>query len=274
MASSMTVFEFDDYKKYLKERLPTSGENRGSRSKLAKLLKCQSAHISQVLKGSGHFSLEHCAIIDEFLNHTLQESEYFLLLVHLGRSGSKKLSRFYMRRIDELKVLNRRANIAPSAKPLENEAALALYYSSWQVAAVHVALMKGPQRPSELAATLNLGVSFVKTALTNLTHCGMVEDRKDGYYHCVPQRLHLAPDSPFVTQHHLNWRTKLVQSLQQPEDKETLHYSGPMAISKRAASKIRALLVDSIERMEPIIASPGEDCCHAVCIDFFRFTVD
>ena len=43
-----------------------------------------------------------------------------------------------------------------------------------------------------------------------------------------------------------------------------------MAVSSQSAKAIRQLLVDTIERLEPLIAAPGEEEVLALCVDFSR----
>lgn len=42
------VFEFNDYREFLKSALPVLGPERGSRNRLAEALNCQKGFISQV----------------------------------------------------------------------------------------------------------------------------------------------------------------------------------------------------------------------------------
>src|SRR5688572_30212172 len=98
-----SVYEFEDYKEYLLARFPTQGAGRGSRARLAERLRCQPAFVSQVLGTATHLSLEHAAVVDEFLEHSDAESHYFLLLVHRGRAGSQNLRKYYDSQLELLR---------------------------------------------------------------------------------------------------------------------------------------------------------------------------
>src|SRR5438045_1821295 len=95
----MTVFEAANYKTYLTKRLAL----RGLRSELAEKLGCRPAHISQVLGGKTHFSLEYAIEIDHFLAHSPDESRYFLLLVHRDRAGTKALRGHYEKEMETIR---------------------------------------------------------------------------------------------------------------------------------------------------------------------------
>ena len=269
----MTVLDFGDYKKYLSIRLKTSGELRGTRSKLAAYLQCQTAHISQVLRGDGHFSLEHAAQINEFLEHSQDESEYFILLLQKERSGNRSLTKHFERRMAAIQAGRQRAKIA-AAKPMDTTTSsdLVLYYTSWQISAVHIALMRKSQTASELERILGLSAVNVQHALTTLLQLRLIRGPEEHQYQCLPERIHLPPDSPIVGNHHSNWRMRTIQKIDQGQDPASLHYSGPMAISKQSALQIRQLLVKSIEGMEHFINLPGEEELCTVCIDFYKFS--
>lgn len=95
MEQDKNVYHYQDYKKYLNAVLSPVGEGRGMRSKLARAIGCQTAFISQVLKHDTHFSSEHALLISDFLKHTESESQYFMILVQLGRAGTMALQKFY-----------------------------------------------------------------------------------------------------------------------------------------------------------------------------------
>lgn len=267
----MSVIEFNDYKKYLAATLKTSGESRGIRSRLARHLRCQTSHISQVLRGSTHFSLEHAAQINEFLKHTYDESEYFILLLLRDRSGNRSLTKHFEKRMELIQAGHQRVKIKDTKTISSEDSALALYYSSWQNAAVHIALMRQPQSAEELARLLDVSPASILNALAVLSTLRLIKGPEANRYECLPERLHLSPNSPLVNNHHINWRLRSIQKIERGVESEALHYSGPMAISTQAGRKIRELLVHSIENMEQFIKMPGEEELCVVCVDFFPF---
>lgn len=263
------VFAFDDYKDYLNQRLAVTGATRGLRSRLARHLSCQEAHISQVLNGNVHFTLESGALINEFLEHNFEESETFLLLLQIARAGNRSLANTYKRRLNALRKERQRAKIESAESVAGDSAFLALYYRSWHIAGAHVFLMTGAK--DRLAVARNLGISLpaAEEALLTLMRLGLATET-NGSFFATAQRWHLPPDSPLVAQHHLNWRRRAILNLEHGGSFKDLHYSGPMAISHKAADAIRNLLIETIERTEPLIAYPGEEVTRALCIDFFN----
>lgn len=87
----MQVYEFKDYRKFLIQALGGESKRTGQRGALAEHLGCQSAYLSQVLKGVANFNLEQAFKVNQFFGHDPQASEYFLNLVQLERAGTRQL---------------------------------------------------------------------------------------------------------------------------------------------------------------------------------------
>ncbi|MGZ6480071.1 MAG: hypothetical protein ACXWQE_12255 [Bdellovibrionales bacterium] len=152
-----SLFEFNEYKPYLRLVLGSGKRRSGQRSKLAQFLTCQTAHVSQVLNGDSHFSVEQAYRINAFLGHSREESHFFFLLVNLDRAGSKDLQEYYQAQIDE--ILRRRSIIKNRVSsthtiPQEHQTR---YYSSWHYVAIHMALsIPELQSRDKLAAYFHL----------------------------------------------------------------------------------------------------------------------
>ncbi len=86
------LFDYMNYKEYLLSWIASRPKKgRGTRASLAQFIRSPISHISQVLKGTSDFTPEQAEEVNEFLGHTTEQAEYFLLLVQLERAGTKKL---------------------------------------------------------------------------------------------------------------------------------------------------------------------------------------
>ncbi len=264
-----SCFAYQDYREYLKARLPTKGPERGLRSRLAEELRCQSAYISRVFAGESHFSLEHASLISRFLGHGEFEKEYFLLLVHEARAGNRDLVEFYQKKRQE--VLERRLVIAERIKVktgLTKEDQMT-YYSSWFYAAIHVMLtVPRLQTASEIAKYLSLPLGQVQKVLDFLESAGLAVQDKEKY-RSGESRIHLGRDSPMISKHHANWRMRAVQAVDR-FSRDDLFYSGPISIAESDVEKIRGKILKLLEEVEPIFQESSEECVYCLDIDFFR----
>src|ERR1700733_5866480 len=96
---AIDIFDYLDYKSYLKARLddPEEGGGRGARSRLSEAIDCQTAYTAQVLRGSADFSLEQGESINEFLGHTYEQGNFLLLLIQHKRAGTQRLKERFRR---------------------------------------------------------------------------------------------------------------------------------------------------------------------------------
>ena len=93
MPQTRALFEFRDYKAYLRQALERRREHeRGSQARLAESLRCQSAYLSMVLRGSADLSIEQADGVNVFLAHSAKESHFFLILVQRARAGTPRSS--------------------------------------------------------------------------------------------------------------------------------------------------------------------------------------
>jgi uncharacterized protein (TIGR02147 family) len=264
-----TIYEFRDYREYLQTALPVSGLGRGSRNRLAEALNCQKGFISQVLGGSVHFSPEHAIKISRFLQHDLAEEEFFLLLVHLGRSGSQDLADFYKKKMKEILETRKQIKERIKADSTLSESDQMLYYSSWHYTAVHMCLMVPHLRTrKEMCEYLGLSTETISRVLSFFLSRGLAEQKGNEFF-AGPVRIHLPSDSPLISKHHANWRMQAVSSLdhQRPKD---MHYSLIMSLSEDAAEKIKNILLNSVQEIEPVLKLAKDETVYALNMDLFN----
>lgn len=262
-------FDYDDYRKYLQDRLPVTGSDRGQRSKLAAELKIQTAFISRVLHGDAHFSLEHAVVINRYLQHSDAEAEFFMLLLHLGRAGSAELEKYWKQKIE--KILEQRQVVAEriQSKNELNAEDQMTYYSTWHFSAVHMMLMIPRFATAPVIATyLQLPLAQVRKILEFLIRIGLARE-EGGAYKIGENRIHLGKNSPILLRHHANWRMRGMQAMDRAAE-EDLFYSGPICLSESDAKKIKEMLLKFIEDAEKIIAPSTEEAVFCLGLDYFR----
>jgi uncharacterized protein (TIGR02147 family) len=268
------VFDYSDYKLYLNAVLSTQGAHRGSRSRLARELRCQTAFISHVLNGNSHFSLEHAVVISRFLSHTSDESRYFILLVNLGRAGSKELVDHFKSQIEDIQ--RKRTQIKEritTDRALSAEAQIR-YYSAWYYAAIHVATsIPELQTRDRLAAALDLSPALISECLEFLIEQGLVTT-KDGRFLIGPARMHLGSDSPMVSKLHANWRVQALKSLENTRGSApgNLHYSTVLTLSHKDAKRVREALLRTIDETEKILRPSPEEVVYCIGMDWFQIS--
>lgn len=266
---STSVFDYDDYQAYLANRFAPSGESRGGRSKLAQTLRCQNSFVSQVLSGKSHLSLEHALLTSQFLDHSEEESRFFMLLVVKGKAGSKSLEKFYEGQIREIREKRQqiRERIQVSHE-LKGEDQMT-YYSAWYYLAIHILVALPPFQTKEaLCRHLHLPPAKVGEVLDFLHSRGLVIE-KSGRYGIGVARIHLGHGSPMLARHHANWRMKAIEAVDHA-DQDDLHYSGVIGISAEDGNKLKSLLLSFIEKTEGVVRESKEDTAFCLLLDLFR----
>ncbi len=262
------VFNFLDYKSFLKAKCGAEGTRKGVKAAIAKAIRCQPTYVSQVIHDKAHLSLEQSEILNHFFGHSKEEAFYFLLLVQKDRSGTKALESFFQEQIEE--VLKKRLVLTKrlGAKDALSDLHQATYYSSWIYSAVHIALTIPYLRSREaLANYLKLPLKKITEALDFLVSTGLVEN-SDQEYKVTNAQIRLGNDSKNILKHHTNWRLQAAESLDR-EELTDLHYSGVVSISKSDITKIKNILLDAISESQTLIRDSKEEDLCAMAIDFF-----
>jgi uncharacterized protein (TIGR02147 family) len=268
--SGKNIFDFRDYKAYLNHvlsQMPSRGH--GLRSRFAKHLRVQPGYISQVLNSGAHFSPEQAEDLNHFLNHTEEESDYFLLLVQLNRAGSVPLKQRIQKQMDL--VLSRRADLQTRVQ-IKKRLSIdeqSRYYSSWQFAAVHI-LTTIPRfrTPDSISQALGLSTRRTKIVIEELTKIGLLE-KKGQEFHPGETLLYLSNEAALISKHHCNWRVRALEALEEIND-ENLHFSVVTSISKEDRRKLRNFLAGAVEDFMKVVKSSSEEELHALNIDFFN----
>ncbi|MGE3262498.1 MAG: TIGR02147 family protein [Bacteriovoracia bacterium] len=265
-----TIYHFRDYKLYLKDWLssqPAGGY--GLRGQMAEAMGCQTAFVSQVLKGESHLSLEQADKLNPLLGHAKQESAFFLLLVQFTRAGSDSLRAHFLELIEATverqTVLKERLS---STQKLSEEDH-SVYFSSWIYAAVHSYLMIPPyQTKASIAKALRIPLRKVGTVLEFLSARGLAQQSGD-HYSVGPIHIHLGNDSSMITKHHLNWRLQAMQAIEADQE-EGVHYSSVICIGEKDAQKLKIMIGDFLAGTRRVITDSKEEELHGFCVDFFK----
>lgn len=262
----LSVFDFASYKTYLRYRLGEKGSRSGRYSEFSSALGCQSSFVSQVLGGALNLSLEQAIRANPYLEHDSSHSHFFLLLVQAERSGTEDLRNYFQKQIDA--ILADRTKVKSQIVTTQelSDRDQARYYSQWDLSAVHMALAVPKLRsPQALSRALHLSISRVDSILRILLDAGLVEFI-EGEYRIGSVHLHLGQDSPFLHQHHTNWRVESLRRLQ-PESTSQLHYSGVFSLSQKDYHRLRANLVEVIKKNLDIVKPSEEQIVVSQTID-------
>ena len=268
MVKNQSLFDFKDYKSYLLFR-ENGWIERGFRSRMADQARCQPPFVTQVLNGDKHFSLEQADKINGFLNHSKDESHFFILLIEYVRAGTDSLREHFKQRMEELreKHLNLQMRLQ-----IKNELTVedkTIYYSSWKYGAIHICTtIPELTNVPAIAQRLSLSEAEVQDCADFLLKTGLVERKARGFV-AGKNFLHLGRDTKLLESHHSQWRMVALRHFAHMQEQD-VHYSAAVTMSKKDMERIREVLVGAIDQAAEIIRPSESEDVYVFNLDFFR----
>lgn len=267
-----SIYSYINYKNYALERIkrePKAG--RGVRQRLAEFMGCQVAYVSHVFSGDRNLSVEQAEGFTRFFAMTSDESEYFIWLVEKERAGTTATKNFFEKLLQQKKdkylQLKNRVNIETEL----NDVAKATYYSDYLYAAVHMIVTISKFQTAK-AISEAFAISLKKTSLVLefLKTNGLVTENAG---RLVPTSKYLFIDkhSPFILQHHTNWRMQALNSVRRGETND-LHLSMSVTLSEKDAKILQRRISEFIEEISETIKKSPEEKLMALGIDFFNLS--
>lgn len=267
--SEPNLFEFKDYKDYIRVRIQSSDRPRGMIASFAQAAGCHRTYFSQVLNSHVHLTPDQACGLANHWSFPRLEADYFCLLVDYQRAATPRLR---AKINDQLHALGRRRdNLGHRFKkgaigPGEIEM---LYYSTWYVSAIHV-LTSIPefQYVQKISERLGLPLRQVTSALEKLEAHGFVR-RNDERWIITTRDLHLPSHAPFNAINHANWRQRAAHAVQALEP-SGVHYTSVASMSRRDFEKLKTLVLAFIDESRRMVAASEEEELICLTCDLFQ----
>ena len=144
----------------------------------------------------------------------------------------------------------------------------AKYYSEWYWSAVHMALSVVDLDTAEkISVSLGLPVNLVTHVLVGLKEMGLVEQDNHTWKKTAGS-IHLDQDSPFVHQHHRNWRSLPSEFyLEKPGGSLNKRFSAVFSLSYEDYEKLQNFIVDFVEQCSEVVSSSEPEKLASLAID-------
>jgi uncharacterized protein (TIGR02147 family) len=268
--SKISAFSYRDYKTYMREwinDLPKGG--RGEMGRIAAFLRINSVNVSQILKGSRHFTTEQALTLSQYLSLSGIEADYFVYMIAAARSGSKDLENFYLGKMDALKLqwANAKSRIVHHKTLSDDQKAT--FYSNWLYSAVRLlASIKGLDSAKKIADRLKVPESQVATVIKFLIEQGLCKGTISSVQ-ITEMTTFIDKTSPIVGNHHRNWRLKAIQQFGADVEND-LFYSSPVTISRIDQQKVKDEILNLIERFSKRVKESDSEELMCINIDWFK----
>lgn len=262
------LFKTDSYRQALLW-LMESQEGKGQKAALARAMNCQAAYLSRVFAGLAELSLEQIESATRHFNLNPVESAFLIATLGEERAGTPEL-RFYWRK-QKKEILAARLELKNRVElkgPLQEKDKYN-YYSAWHITAVHAATnIEGLNTPEALAKHLALSTEVVREDLDFLCAVGLVQN-KDGKYRRGDLAIHLEKDSPVARVHHLNWKIKSMEAINQPKSSD-LHYSSVISVSRSDLQELKEHMLKAIEKIRRTVKESKDETVACYSMEIFE----
>jgi uncharacterized protein (TIGR02147 family) len=268
----MTAFQYDDYKEFIRSWIQAKpSKGRGEVAKLAGHLNISPSLVSAILTGDRQFSMEHAVDLAEYLNLTTLETEYFLSLVSLEKSGSEKLKKYWRQQKKEILKRSEQIKSRLIFQKSLSEENKNQYYSHVIYSYIRVlgTLKNGVSR-IDLARKTKFDERSIGEAVEFLIDCGLINESQ-GFIKSTDQTVHINKETIHYLRHHLNWRIQQLNQISSSTN-QNVTYTFPCTLNESDFDQIKQILLTAIARSHEIVkASPAQEMA-CLTIDWIKYS--
>jgi uncharacterized protein (TIGR02147 family) len=177
----MQIFEFRNYKTYLNGLIqirPSSFTRE-----LCESSSIHRSYFSQMINAEKDLSLEQAKGVCEFLPLSVDETEYFLLLVQKERSGTSSLRSFFEKKLKEIRESQTDFSKNRQKSATLNKKQMELFHSSWSYSMImillHLDVSPKLNTAQTLRSKLDLSIEHIQETLQGLASLGLAKFDKN-----------------------------------------------------------------------------------------------
>ena len=267
----MNIYETTSYKGFLRvliKQFPKNG--RGLSTRLAEHLNLPPTVVSQILGRDRHFTPDQAVEVAAFFGLDERSTDYFIMLVHLARSESKKLKAHYEQKLAKLRLEAENLRNLVKGKDELTDAEKAQFYSNWYYSAIfHLSAINGYQSVEAIADYFGLSRAKIGEVVSFLLESGLLVE-KDGELSPGLKSMHVSDKSEFVNNHRRNWRDKAREKFTKPGETD-IFMSIPVSMGKRDSELFRAELLKLIKSFSKLVEPSPSEKLQCLNIDWFEF---
>lgn len=265
----ISVFDYQDYREFLRAWID-SQPGRGASSRLAEAMNISPSMMSLVMKAEKNLTAEQATELVEYLTLNDLESDYFFVLLEIGKAGSHKLTQRLEKKKEALLKQARKISSRVKKDMELSEEQKSIYYSSWLYTGVrNLSACPSTQDVHKMSEHLKIPYEVLQPIVEFLVENGLCKLEK-GQLSYGPQNTHLGAESPYVNQQHRNWRLKANDKMEFRREQD-LFYTCPMSLSGKAFEDVRKLLPTVIQQVLKIVGPSPSEKVACFNLDFFEY---
>ena len=266
----MGIFEFDDYKLWVKSvllQMPKGG--RGQLGKIAQHLVTSPTIVTQVFGGERHLTAEQAVLLAEFFALSKNETRFLILLINYSRASSHRYRQLLRTEIEEAKLQAKEISSRVPQNFQLSEEAKAVLYSNWYYLAIwSLSAIDGFNDLDTIALRLHLDRMRTREAIDFLLKYSLILEDKSGKLRVGPSFVHIDSKSTQIARHHQNWRLQAFTKYEKPRPGD-LTYTAAVTVSVKDAEKIRENMLNFISTNVNLIRESPSEELYCLCLDWF-----
>jgi len=265
-----SIFKYENFETFLKsEIVENSAIKRGEKKDLAEFVNIHPTSLSQVLNGTRFFTDEQVFLLGEYLNLSEIEGQYILLLHQIENTTNKIYKTRLIKNKNKIKAKSLNlSNRIDKDKTLSDEEK-SVFYSSWYYTCIWVFIsIDGGKTRDEIHERFQLEKKKINEVLEFLMRADLAFQENGKFFHKI-NRTHLEKSSPFLKQHHANWRIKAIEKKDR-SDENDLSFTAPLSLSQKDYDFLREEMVQLIKKVSDTVNETKPDDIFCFNLDFFK----
>jgi uncharacterized protein (TIGR02147 family) len=266
----MSLFQFDKYRDVINYQIKKSGSIRGYLGQLAQAAGSQSSHISQVLHGAKHLTIEQSYGLARFWHFDADATSYFIALVQRERSTNRDFSSFLTEEIKKIRTRKAKLSDKINSRTVKPNPIDSRYYASWLYPSVHVMISIPKLRSIRAIATkLKVPEDIVEKAVTDLENMGLVQ-RIGSALSLTQGNIHLDSASPLNIAYHNIWRNFANQRMQHDFHGQNIHFTSLFSLSETDFNRLKEMVLEFVHSARELVLPSTEETIACFTCDFFE----
>jgi uncharacterized protein (TIGR02147 family) len=263
-----SLFEFKNHQELIRQSIDLHPNI--NQKTLAEHLKVQKTYISNALSGRQNFTPEQCLLISKVFALSSKEAKVLLLLNNRDRAGSHDLEQFYQEELSRLKKKEETIRSRIKSEKQLDQDQVYQYCESIYHSLIYTAL-RVPELQTLEAISKNFGISLLQTlaSLNTLNDLGLAHKNENNRWLPTSKRIHISQKGLALKSYLKNFRQLSMSAIDDLKE-DSLHYSLAFATDQETRKKIRNLILDLIQKSEPLIEKSNEENVIVFCADFFE----
>jgi uncharacterized protein (TIGR02147 family) len=265
------IFNYTDYKAFIRDYIqeqPTRG--RGLYAKLAAHMGASSVVISQTFNGDRELSLENAFKVTTFLKFNQFETQYFLKLVEYARAGNFELKQFFLAEIQKMQEESKKVkNRYDKTHELSDEDKFTFYSDRYYSSIRMASALPTMNTVEDFAEYFDLSLEKTQEIIQFLLERDLCQ-LTDGKIKRGIRNTFIPSSSPYIKNHHRNWRLYSIQKVDKIDNDKELMYTAPLSLSLEAYEEVRDELLQTIQRVIKKIGPTADETIACLNIDFLK----